>query len=216
MHTVLFEAVCLGVILGIIVRRGGAMVASVMVSSYLVVKRCVARVFQHTVSLLFNALHWVRDLSRRDSPVCDIPKSEVHPDYGSDLNAASWSIINETVLACRTQLGLDRHSSHDDLATRLVVAKTCFGILTDKQRFPSLRRTDAERLCAVAREVALTPTVEELQALDICSRNPFAKRRSLARGAWGWKPTTWSEWFANILGFPAGEQYLPPVGPPAF
>lgn len=160
-----------------------------------------------------NEWAWGVTTAGRRARLVNLPAADHH---ASGLGRASWEIVNETVVACRVQLGLDRYSSHSDPATRQLVSKTCLGILTDAERFPNLRRTDAEKLVVVAREMALTPCSEEIAALEIGSSAPYARNRSLARGAWGVMPTTWFEWVVSFFSSGIEGQYLPPVSDPSF
>lgn len=121
---------------------------------------------------------------------------------------ASWDILTDVSTICRAQLGLDRLADPRDPATRELVARTCYGMLTDTKRYPDLRIVEASRLALVARELALTPIGEELDALVMGSSDPFVRNRTLASMSWGWRPTTWFRWGLAKLGIGAGPQYL--------
>ena len=180
---------------------------------------CIKSAFGRVALALRKANHWawgITTAGRRERRIASLVAECHNPPHRAGVAKASWDILNETVVACRAQLGLDRYSSHSDPATRQLVSKTCIGILTDTTRFPTLRRSDAEKLSVIAREMALTPVPEELLALNVVSSEPYARNRSLARGAWGAYPTTWFQWLCQCLGVGTGEVYLPPVPPPTF
>jgi len=111
---------------------------------------------------------------------------------------------------------LDRSTEASDLATRALVKKVAYGIISDPKRYPDLREVDAARLCPLAAELALTPIEEELEALEIGVSAACARRRSLARAAWGTAPVTLLQRIGAFFGVWHGEVYLPRVHPPSF
>ncbi len=150
-------------------------------------------------------------LQDKDSPSAD---NVLLPRGG--LAYRSWAIVEEAAGLCRAQLGLERTSNPSDLATRTLVKRTVWGILTDKTQYADLRKADAVRLLPHAAEMALSPTSDEIESLRMASSAPFARNRALARGAWGTLPSTWFEWVLSCLGLYTGEVYLPPVCEPSF
>jgi len=132
------------------------------------------------------------------------------------LGRREFRIVSDVVATCRAQLGMDRSSDPSDLATRALVKKTVWGLLTDTTQYPDLRKADASRLCPIASELALSPIEEELVALNVASSAPMARNRSLAAGSWGVRHTTWSGWMCALLGLGEEGRYLGPAPRPAF
>lgn len=178
--------------------------------------RCV---FQHMAAGAAGFHAWLWGLTapgRRDCLIrLDEPTADNVALRHGGLAHRSWTLVSETAALCRIQLGLDRTSDPSDQATRALVKKTVWGIFSDKAHYPDLRMADAVVLATHAAELALTPTQDELESLQVLSSAPYARNRSLARGAWGVMPTTWYGWFCSLFGARAGREYLPPVRSPS-
>jgi len=127
-----------------------------------------------------------------------------------------WFLISETVPIVRAQLGLDRTTDPNDTATRALVKKTVWGILTSREEHPDLRKADAARLAPVIAELALSPIAEEIDALRMASSQVMTNNRELARGEWSAYPCTWSEWVRQTFGSGTSGKYLPAVSQPGF
>lgn len=164
-----------------------------------------------------NRLWQFTATGRRDQLIDSAePRRDNLPLRREGIGRRTWHIVEVVALECRIRLALDRSVEPSDLATRALVKKTVYGILSDRAEYPDLRKSDMLEICAIAAEVALTPGPAEIEALAVGSSAPMARNRLLARGAWGVMPTTWIGWFLDCLGWRAGPQYLGPVLPPSF
>lgn len=188
--------------------------------NYQMVRCVLLRMLALVCASVYRLAGWIRRHTPCANHVHLLDQSssgyDVLPIRTSRMPRASWVIVEETALLCRAQLGLDRSTDPNDVATRALVKKTVFGILSDTAVYPSLRRVDAARLVPFAAELALTPTDEEVEALVIGSSAPLMRNRVLARGAWGVEPSTWFEWVRSLFGLWTGGQYLSPVQNPSF
>jgi len=128
----------------------------------------------------------------------------------------SWGIIQDVAARCRVTLGLDRSTDPSDAATRVLVKKTVWGILTDNKLYPDLRSMDAVRLVPYAAEIALSPTMDEIESLHIATHPVLSTCRQLARGEWRVEPSSWWAWIRSLFRTPSEDVYLPAVSQRGF
>jgi len=134
-----------------------------------------------------------------------------------DFDHRSRRIIEQVAHEVRCANGLDRNTKPDDVATRQMVKKAVWGLLTERDaagknpRFGDLRLTDACKLCPAATELALNPTMDEIEAMAEQCTPEARDRRALSAGRWKTEPSTWCEWFVSWFRRDAGALYLPPA-----
>lgn len=202
---------------------GGRLAVGLGSRIYTISKWGVPCVFKHMHRVVAMPFAWTRRQLVTGSQDCALSimrsqRSELDLHH-MGLAFRSWTIVEDTANLCRAQLGLDRTTDPSDPANRTLVRKSVWGILSDRKRYPDLRDSDATRLLPFASELALSPTKEDIESLDMGSSLILARRRELAQGEWrnaSPVPRTWGEWVASFFGERDGGVYLPAVRPPSF
>jgi len=152
--------------------------------------------------------------SVRDTHLASDPAIEQH---GSTLGQRTKTIVEEVALEVRASLSLDRNTDTNDQATRALVGKTVWGILTDpKGNYKDLRRVDAAKLAPMAAELAMLPTQYELAALTIASEPERLELRSLAMAEQVSTPKGWRDRALQALGAWTPRTYVRAVQPHPF